>query len=211
MDKIRLLSLIVISAVILTTAFFFQAFGSTGSAKENNAPMITRGEYPLNEPHQSIPNVGAPENSSPSSDTGGPQSFGPTLKNCYSTEYHAATDCDRLASAPYFIPVTVNPSSGLTTKNCYSAEYHAATDCDRLASAPYLIPVSVNPSSGLTTKNCYSADYHAATDCDRLASAPYFIPVTGNSSSGPTTKNCYSADYHAATDCDRLASEIAFP
>ncbi len=99
MNKIRLLTMIIGSAVFLTAVFVFQAFGAAGSAK-----------------------------------TGAPQFIGLTVKNCFSAAYHSATDCDRLASAPYLNAVTVSSSNGPTAKNCYSAAYFAATDCDRLAS-----------------------------------------------------------------------------
>ena len=174
MNKIRLLSMIIGSAVFLAAIFVFQAFGAAGSAKENSSLAIVRGNYPLHEPHQSDPNVGAAEKSSSNAKTGGPQFVGLSVKNCFSAAYHSATDCDRLASAPYLVQVTEKSSNGPTIKNCISAAYHAASDCDRLASAQYLVPAKGNKSNGLTTKNCFSAENHAATDCDRLASENYF-------------------------------------
>ncbi len=107
MNKTFLTSLIIGLAVILTAIFAFQAFGSTGSAKESSA---------LN------------------SETGIRPTTGPTIKNCYSSAYRAATDCDRLASATILIPVSGNGSNGPTKTDCYSSVYHAVTDCDRLAS-----------------------------------------------------------------------------
>ena len=79
-----------------------------------------------------------------------------TGANCFSTGFHAASDCDRLASQ------AIAQSVGLATANCYSTAYHAASDCDRLASQ--VITQAVGP----TMVNCFSSEYHAASDCDRL-------------------------------------------
>ena len=79
-----------------------------------------------------------------------------TGANCFSTGFHAASDCDRLASQ------AIAQSVGLATANCYSTAYHAASDCDRLASQ--VIAQAVGP----TMVNCFSSEYHAASDCDRL-------------------------------------------
>jgi hypothetical protein len=69
---------------------------------------------------------------------------GPTAQDCFSARFHAATDCDRIASGTSVIqgaaviqanvPVTGASLFGPGSKDCYSAKYHAASDCDRLAS-----------------------------------------------------------------------------
>jgi hypothetical protein len=68
------------------------------------------------------------------------QSPGPTLANCWSAEFHAASDCDRLASARTFTSIPT-PPGGPTLANCWSAEFHAASDCDRLASTMLMLTV----------------------------------------------------------------------
>jgi hypothetical protein len=67
---------------------------------------------------------------------------GPTTQNCFSAAYHAATDCDRLASGATVVQgadlvrpeVPVTGAQQPNSTNCYSARFHAASDCDRLAS-----------------------------------------------------------------------------
>jgi hypothetical protein len=68
---------------------------------------------------------------------------GPTAQDCFSARFHAAGDCDRIASGVSVIegaaviqanvPVTGVNLFGPTSKDCFSAKFHAATDCDRLA------------------------------------------------------------------------------
>jgi hypothetical protein len=96
---------------------------------------------------------------------------GPTRGDCFSAVYHAASDCDRLASVS---PASIQPA-GPTLGNCYSDAYHAASDCDRLALASQVLAQSSAP----TAMDCFSSAYHAASDCDRLASSMK-IPITGN-------------------------------
>jgi hypothetical protein len=62
------------------------------------------------------------------------QSTGPTTQDCFSARYHAASDCDRLASAHIVIPSTGVILHGPTRRDCFSTRFHAASDCDRLAS-----------------------------------------------------------------------------
>lgn len=67
-----------------------------------------------------------------------------TTQNCFSDLYHAATDCDRLASGATVIQVAALVRAGLpdtgakqlgpSSVDCYSAKFHAASDCDRVAS-----------------------------------------------------------------------------
>ena len=63
--------------------------------------------------------------------TGNSPDNGPTTANCYSDLFHAASDCDRLASG--ITLVSLSPAAP-TANACFSAAYHAASDCDRLAS-----------------------------------------------------------------------------
>jgi hypothetical protein len=53
---------------------------------------------------------------------------GLSAATCYSDIFHAASDCDRLASQ------VVTVSAGPTTLDCFTTAYHAASDCDRLSS-----------------------------------------------------------------------------
>jgi len=69
---------------------------------------------------------------------------GPTTGNCFTNSYHAASDCDRLASAQVSIPPTGTGLYGPTMQECYSTRYHAATDCDRLASRLNQVPTAGN-------------------------------------------------------------------
>ena len=64
-----------------------------------------------------------------------PLAAGPTSSNCFSARFHAASDCDRLASTLATIPVTGAELHGPTTTDCYTTRFHAATDCDRLVSS----------------------------------------------------------------------------
>lgn len=57
----------------------------------------------------------------------------PSVSDCFSARHHAASDCDRLASAQLLIPPTGAGLVGPTLLDCYSDRYHAASDCDRLA------------------------------------------------------------------------------
>ena len=57
---------------------------------------------------------------------------GPTAMDCYSAQYHAASDCDRLASTQVTILIT-GAGIGPVLQDCYSARFHAASDCDRLS------------------------------------------------------------------------------
>ncbi|RPI86010.1 MAG: hypothetical protein EHM41_09595 [Chloroflexi bacterium] len=68
------------------------------------------------------------------------QAAGPTTANCYSGEFHAASDCDRLATGTTYLIVTVLSP---TLQDCYSSVFHAASDCDRIASGNF-IPVTGN-------------------------------------------------------------------
>lgn len=81
----------------------------------------------------------------------------PSTNDCFSPVYHAASDCDRLASQ------AIAQSVGPTIASCFSAAYHAASDCDRLASQ------AIAQFVGPRIVNCFSEAYHAASDCDRLA------------------------------------------
>jgi hypothetical protein len=53
-------------------------------------------------------------------------------KNCYSDQYHAATDCDRLASLNASVPNT-GVRFGPLAQDCFSTRYSAASDCDRIS------------------------------------------------------------------------------
>lgn len=64
------------------------------------------------------------------------QATGPTTANCYSDEFHAASDCDRLATTP-----NLAAAGGPSLQDCYSSVFHAASDCDRIASGNF-IPVT---------------------------------------------------------------------
>lgn len=63
-----------------------------------------------------------------------PPATGPTSSDCFSASFHAASDCDRLASTLVTIPVTGAMLLGPTLQDCYTTRFHAATDCDRLRS-----------------------------------------------------------------------------
>ncbi len=134
MNKTRLLGLAIGFAVIIAAIFVFQVISTKASANSSFSPGIARGNDPLHEPHQANSNVTGQGNSAPISITGNAPTAGPALSNCFSTAYHAADDCDRLASAPFLLQMPGSNSYGPSIKDCFSGEYHAATDCDRDAS-----------------------------------------------------------------------------
>jgi hypothetical protein len=134
MKKTNLIGMIIGLAVLLTAIFIFQAFSSANSAQGKDSPSMTRGNYPLHEPHQANLDGEVQASSAPIFVTGEAESIGLTSNNCFSTGFHAATDCDRMASAPSLIPVTGSSAYGPTAADCYSSKFQAATDCDRLAS-----------------------------------------------------------------------------
>jgi hypothetical protein len=68
---------------------------------------------------------------------GSPLPTGPTTGDCFTASYHAASDCDRLASGQAIIPPTGVSAYLPTLQNCFTARFHAASDCDRLASEVY--------------------------------------------------------------------------
>ena len=70
-----------------------------------------------------------------------PPTTGPTPQDCFSDLFHAASDCDRLASDYVVIPATGASAYGPTITECYTDRFHAATDCDRLASE-LLFPIT---------------------------------------------------------------------
>lgn len=141
MKKSRFASLLIVLALIGMTTFTSQAFGSRGIRQTGSSPdSESAGDF-----LRSNPNLG----------------------NCFTANFPAASDCDRLASQQVSQRPAVVILHGLTLQNCFSGEYHAGSDCDRLASlqgSPLFV------ISGPTLLNCYSAVYHAGSDCDRLAS-----------------------------------------
>jgi hypothetical protein len=187
MAKIRVPKKIICVTLFLAVIAALLVYNPSTAAMENIPLYISRAHYQRFEAQRSVPDTGARDGGSLSS------------ANCYSTTFHAATDCDRLASGNTGVGLSTN---GVSTSSCFSTAYHAASDCDRLASG---ITAASQSSVGPTTSGCFSNAYHAATDCDRLASG---IPSAVTLSSNPTLTDCFSAAYHAASDCDRLATEI---
>jgi hypothetical protein len=167
MKKSRFASSIIVLALIGTTAFTFQAFGSRSiflagsfpdSGAANNLFLITQN---TNSSAQS-PSSGLP-------DPGSADLLTSVLNpgNCFSASYPAASDCDRLASAGAPQSATGINVHGLTLQSCFFGVYHASSDCDRLASMQGSTLVVRNRPTSL---NCFSEVYHAGSDCDRLAS-----------------------------------------
>ena len=108
MNKIRFFGLMVVLTLILGSVTAFQVFSSRASLQVSILPQAGTG------------------NLTPA---------GPTSVDCYSAAYHAASDCDRLASRQIFNASSGRGANGPVSLNCFSEAYHAATDCDRLALA----------------------------------------------------------------------------
>lgn len=139
MYKSRFTSLMIVLALIGTTAFTFQ--NSSWSAQSQSSVL-------------------------PGPDRGAIETSGPNPGTCFTASFPAASDCDRLASGGAAQPLTAIQVHRPTLQSCFSRAYHAGSDCDRLASmqGPALMV-----RNGPTSLNCFSEVYHAASDCDRLA------------------------------------------
>ena len=135
MNKTRFTGLIVVAALILSVTAAFQAFNSTASAKINNSAYSGRADYLAYEAQLIAPDTGSQVRSLPDTGSGDLPPTGPNRANCFSAEYSAASDCDRLAPMQVSLPSTGKVAHGPTSQNCFSDAYHAGTDCDRLASS----------------------------------------------------------------------------
>jgi hypothetical protein len=106
MNKLGVRTQIVIVASLLALTVAFLALKPLAAAESTNALYTGRGDYQKFESQQV--NQTYQEVVAPNSADAKEPATGPTSKNCFSLQYHASTDCDRIASQAYFDRVSAN-------------------------------------------------------------------------------------------------------